>query len=467
MLAHATPSKPAPFLGARGIGLRLHVGPTAFGNALGNSLTSANWGGNGQQGEKASTWDANKQAALDRSITSPGYSEEDYWNSAARTTADQYVDTYGGEAINTRDRLQLSSGSINGVDAKLSPSQISDADIDAMAARASARESLTEDQKIAMAAGFGPLTPEAAASKVRILDALANQAAGESDRPWTYAPNTSAGPTIANAKAQGIYSGDGWVSDFVQGYRFGNERSVMDGPERPAEAIGRYTGDAVTSFGNFFAGITGKRSMDYAVADWNAGNYGRSVLHGMQSFGEAGMTVFGFGVGSTRYGVGMTAEQYAASRATYVETIGAKGVGPSIEIAPYGEMVKTPGIGQAHHLNQDAVFKSVIKTNDGLAIRLEGNAFTEIGSPHYNAHRSLERFYNQFRKGGEFYGEVPTNLQYSKALLNSLQEAGLARQQALEAVRASIGQRVNAGQLGGLEIPRIPNRINQVKPGGG
>jgi hypothetical protein len=141
-------------------------------------------------------------------------------------------------------------------------------------------------------------------------------------------------------------------------------------------------------------------------------------------------------------------------------------VGPSIEIAPYGEMVRSPGVGQAHHLNQDAVFKSVIKTNDGLAIRLEGNAFTEIGSPHYNAHRSLEGFYNQFRKGGDFYSEVPTNLQYSKALLNSLQEAGLTRTQALDAVRASIKQRVDAGQLGGLEIPRIPNRINQAKPGG-
>ena len=129
-------------------------------------------------------------------------------------------------------------------------------------------------------------------------------------------------------------------------------------------------------------------------------------------------------------------------------------------------MVKTPGVGQSHHLNQDAVFKSVINTNEGLAIKLEGNAFTEIGSPHYEAHRSLESVYNQFRRGGEFYGEVPTNLQYSRALLNSLQDAGLTRTQALDAVRASIRQRIDAGQLGGLEIPRIPNRINQVKPGG-
>lgn len=130
-------------------------------------------------------------------------------------------------------------------------------------------------------------------------------------------------------------------------------------------------------------------------------------------------------------------------------------------------MVKTPGAGQSHHLNQDAVFNSVIKTNDGLAIKLEGNAITDVGSPHYNAHRSLERFYDQFRnKGGDLYGEVPTNLQYSKALLNSLQEAGLTRTQALDAVRASMRQRIDAGQLGGLEIPRVPKKLGQVKPNG-
>ncbi|NOT98647.1 MAG: hypothetical protein HOO97_06090 [Sideroxydans sp.] len=146
-----------------------------------------------------------------------------------------------------------------------------------------------------------------------------------------------------------------------------------------------------------------------------------------------------------------------------VQGVGANSAGPSLEIAPYGEMVKTPGVGQAHHLNQDAAFRDVIKTNDGLAIRLEGNAFTEVGSPHYNAHNSLEGFFNQFRKGGEFYREVPTNLQYSKALLNSLKEAGLSREEALEAVRASISQRVSAGQLGGLEIPRVPGKLNQTK----
>jgi RHS repeat-associated protein len=130
----------------------------------------------------------------------------------------------------------------------------------------------------------------------------------------------------------------------------------------------------------------------------------------------------------------------------------------------YGTLSKNSSIpGQAHHLNQDAAFKSVIPTNQGVSIKLEGNAFSEIGSPHYNAHSSLEGFWNQFRRGGARSGEVPTNLQYSKALADSLRAAGLNPAQVQQALRASISQRVRAGQLGGLEIPRVPGRINQTK----
>lgn len=47
-------------------------------------------------------------------------------------------------------------------------------------------------------------------------------------------------------------------------------------------------------------------------------------------------------------------------------------------------------VGQAHHLNQDAAFRDVIPKNDGGAVKLEGNIRTQINSPHYNAHKSLE-----------------------------------------------------------------------------
>ncbi|RJF91959.1 hypothetical protein D3871_25170 [Noviherbaspirillum saxi] len=47
--AYATPPKPAPTLRARGMRLRLHVGPNAFGNALGNSIAYGDWGGSQQE----------------------------------------------------------------------------------------------------------------------------------------------------------------------------------------------------------------------------------------------------------------------------------------------------------------------------------------------------------------------------------------------------------------------------------
>lgn len=43
-------------------------------------------------------------------MSRPGISEEDYWNVPPRTEAKRYADTYGGEVVNTADRLRLSSG---------------------------------------------------------------------------------------------------------------------------------------------------------------------------------------------------------------------------------------------------------------------------------------------------------------------------------------------------------------------
>lgn len=46
---------------------------------------------------------------------------------------------------------------------------------------------------------------------------------------------------------------------------------------------------------------------------------------------------------------------------------------------------------QAHHLNQDATFRSLMPSLQELALGLRGNAFTDVGSP-YNAHEIMERF---------------------------------------------------------------------------
>ncbi|WJM80005.1 hypothetical protein [Pectobacterium brasiliense] len=134
------------------------------------------------------------------------------------------------------------------------------------------------------------------------------------------------------------------------------------------------------------------------------------------------------------------------------------------KMGPHGTLKKDPSPGQSHHLNQDAAYRDVIPREKGAAIKLEGNAFTEPGTPHYEAHSSMEKFWDQYRKGGEFYREMPTNTQYTQALKRSMEAAGLPANQVNQAVRYSIQNRIQHGALGGMEVPRLPGRINQVKP---
>ena len=134
------------------------------------------------------------------------------------------------------------------------------------------------------------------------------------------------------------------------------------------------------------------------------------------------------------------------------------------QLGSHGLLRKVVGGGQSHHLNQDAAFRSVIPTNQGTAIKLKGNAFSDVGSNHYKAHENLGRFWDTYRKGGSRFGELPTNLEYTRALKSSLQSTNLATQQVADAVQASIKNRVGFGLLGGQSVPRIPGRIDQRKP---
>ncbi|MFD3260886.1 hypothetical protein ACE3MQ_20025 [Paenibacillus lentus] len=135
-----------------------------------------------------------------------------------------------------------------------------------------------------------------------------------------------------------------------------------------------------------------------------------------------------------------------------------------IVVDEYGKLKKDKSIkGQAHHLNQDAAFRSVIPKNKGLAIKLEGNAFKDVGTPHFNAHKSLEEFWSQFRKGGTRYKEKPTCGEYTKALYQSLQDAGLSKENAFYAVREAIKQRRAFGLTADMPVPRIPGPMNSLK----
>jgi hypothetical protein len=76
------------------------------------------------------------------------------------------------------------------------------------------------------------------------------------------------------------------------------------------------------------------------------------------------------------------------------------------------------------------------------------------------AHVYMEENFWTFHRAQDV--AVPTNLQYTRALQQSLRAAGLSEAQVQAAVRAAISERVEYGLLGGREVPRVPNEIRNI-----
>jgi len=142
---------------------------------------------------------------------------------------------------------------------------------------------------------------------------------------------------------------------------------------------------------------------------------------------------------------------------------GARGTPRTASYDTLRSELKETGL-QAHHLNQDAVYGSIIPKSEGVCVGLRGNAIFGVGTPHYIAHRSLEAFWNQFRTGGARFGQRPTNAEYGRALEDSLVAAGLSRSEAAELAAEAARQRAAYGILPDALVPRIPNPISQMQP---
>nr|WP_314623084.1 LysM peptidoglycan-binding domain-containing protein [uncultured Noviherbaspirillum sp.] len=313
------------------------IAADAFGNAIGSSIAEANWSGDlsdtvredfRRSEIEAMNNDARLADAL--AMSGPGMSEADYWNAPARTMADRYADTYGGQAMNTADRLRLNISSSNGIDSSQLPSAEYGFVQDYMSRNPNAS---VDDVRAAYDQAWADQSDAHLLQQAReslMQDSASLRMVGQSADGgliWnTGAVSYPVGsPEIEVRLLQdGALGGTGlkqpistWQDDFIRGYG-GEYRSVMEGPAPASETIGRYSGEVVDSFKNFGMGMIGASSMNAAQASWSAGNYGISLLQGAQAFGEAGMTVFGFGLGSTaRYGATMTAEELAAVRGTY------------------------------------------------------------------------------------------------------------------------------------------------------
>lgn len=94
---------------------------------------------------------------------------------------------------------------------------------------------------------------------------------------------------------------------------------------------------------------------------------------------------------------------------------------------------------------------------------MRGNAFKDVGSPHFEFHSVLESFWNQYRKGGEFFGSLPTNIQYGNAVTNALKSSGLKSSEAGTLSNQAAQNRAFYGIVETDTVPRIPSRLPQVK----
>ncbi|NQQ33964.1 hypothetical protein HO875_10610 [Streptococcus suis] len=120
---------------------------------------------------------------------------------------------------------------------------------------------------------------------------------------------------------------------------------------------------------------------------------------------------------------------------------------------------------QAHHVNQAAMMKKTVPNysySDGVTVPLVGNIRTDVGSPHYNAHATMEEFYNQYRKGGDKFGMRPTMADYNTAISNSLSNAGYTKMQIDEIMTSVIAEQKHYG-LTNSSIFNIPGRMNLPK----
>jgi len=138
----------------------------------------------------------------------------------------------------------------------------------------------------------------------------------------------------------------------------------------------------------------------------------------------------------------------------------------AIRTSQYGTLTdELVGSGfQANHLNQNAAFKSIIPEEEGLAVGMRGNAFSEVGSPHYNFHMSMEEFWTPYRKGGNLFGQLPTNEQYGVALQQALIRSGYTPEQAAILAQQAADQRAAFQLVPSAHVPRIPGRLPQKRP---
>jgi hypothetical protein len=131
-----------------------------------------------------------------------------------------------------------------------------------------------------------------------------------------------------------------------------------------------------------------------------------------------------------------------------------------VDVGPYGKLSgNLPAGWQAHHLNQNRVYGGIIARNEGISVPMRGNILTEPGTPHHIFHRSVEQFWDQYRKDGSLLYSMPTNAEFGDAMRRAFIVSGVSAARASELAAQGAAQRVAAGLTESAKVPLIPDPI--------
>ncbi|MBL8828024.1 MAG: hypothetical protein JNM18_13685, partial [Planctomycetaceae bacterium] len=216
-----------------------------------------------------------------------------------------------------------------------------------------------------------------------------------------------------------------------------------------------------------FAGRQGLEILGDTAYDVGVGGQSFGSSLAMNTVGSLGGELVGWGL---QTGAKQIARQINLTNSLgYARRIASQ---TQVELLPYRSRAQFNGIGEAHHLNQSGILGQSVTFADGMTTPLVGDAFGDIGSPHFMVHRGLEAFFDMFRLAssvraryarpdGLLLGQRPTFSQYNRALYNSLLDSGIDATKALRMVQAAKSEQFSAGFRGADLLPFIPRRMGQ------
>lgn len=121
---------------------------------------------------------------------------------------------------------------------------------------------------------------------------------------------------------------------------------------------------------------------------------------------------------------------------------------------------------EANHLNQVAVygkpsvlrlFGKKIPKNKAASMAIEGSIRVR-NSAHWKFHKSLDDFFEPYRRGGALWGQKPTNAQYGEAMQQALLDAGEDLHNATLWASIARAERLFYKFADNAKVPRIPRR---------